>query len=256
MAEVDRKTHIDRTYGGDADIWVDLEVLDELTEDGEGKQRTVHKFICDKDKKKTARFSTSVRIVNPTDKTMWIDVNVWNTYATTDTVRTFNNCKPPSPSTRTWTVRKITHRGIDDKFLSGGSRDPPRDPKDYQDAIKQTGESDSDQYVCFELLSKWKETGTGKTLSYGSTSPSTVAGQNADFTTPTECKSKVIPKDSQNGKDKIPKDPKGCEGKDKVRLDPLQWIVNVQWYGGLAVKFGDKASDAVPDDDQKKNGGT
>lgn len=240
MADQKRKTHVERTYGKNEndDCWLDLEILDELVEDGDGGQRTIRHFAC-----KPKRKSNYLRVKNPEDEDQHVEIAVWDEYKATDVQRSFANCK--GPTTRNVTVKRITNRNIADEFLDGGfGGKPPRDPDIYKKAIEKSKDSNPDQYVCFEVIKQSKETGTGK-HGYGADDSSPVIGQTTNHHIAI-CNSDLIPKTPANGDAKKQK----CGKKEPVRIDPLQWIVNVSW-GGLAVIFGDKANDA-PDPPPKK----
>jgi hypothetical protein len=240
-----RQTHIERVYGigRNSDLWVDIEVLDEFMEQGERKQNTVHKFVCDP-KKESTRNGTVIRVENPDDPDRYVDVIVWDRYKTTERERSFYNC--PGDTTRQGSVRKIPNRDISDRSLDQ-DKQPPRDPKQYLKAIQQTNTTNEDNFVCVEIVSLWKESGTG-TPPYRDVGADpwggTIIGQNSNFKVET-CNSEILPdkKDCErksggsSSRAANPNEPRRM-GSDRtpVRMDPLQWIVNIDW-GGLAVEF-------------------
>lgn len=266
MAEEERKTHVERIYGKDesedggpdnSDMWVDLEVVDRFVLD------TYHPGIVGKfpsmlgqtskwelaedrgDLEKLREFKEK-KVKNPDDEEQYVIVKVWDqTHADEGLLlpgsvkRNYENAddgdgnkkKQRGEDDRVVEVRKCVHRDIDDEWLTKGTdaegekieegeEQPPRDPKEYLDAIKKTDSTDKDQYVKVEYIKSWK---------------SERFGPQATWIDVELDNSILIP----------PADEAGDESKEDkpVRLDPLQWIVNVG-FGGIAAEFGDKDEDA------------
>lgn len=233
--EDERKTHIERFYGeGDnADCWIDVEMLDQLVVTSKG-QKTVHTFFTDKVDRDDARSSSKKRIKNPQDETQYVEIDVWDNYRAAGvqgTQRYFNNADG-GETTRIVDVRKIVNRDIDDADLVADKK-PPSDPQEYLNVLK---DPDKGQYVYVEVVKDWQEKGTGKPrygtgqTGVGQATDGQEVGQKQHFVIEVD-NSTVLPSSGGGGGDDV----------TPVRLDPLQWIVNVNWGGDVIVVFIDNS---------------
>lgn len=230
-----RKTHVERFYGdeesGNEDSWVDIELIDRLVVKGfHGKihTKTFHYFQKSTTEMAGREF-TEVRIENPEDKDQFVTIKAYDEYSQRGfdinefqpilpenvnykTKRRHNNSRENEG--RKVDIYKVTHKEIDDTYLDEDGQ-PPKDPRDYFDAVQATDEEDENQYVYTEVINEF----------------TTKRGSGPRFQRTTfklnQAGSELISlseKSSDQGQD------------DAIRIDPLQNIVNVSW-GGLAVEF-------------------
>lgn len=281
MAEQEKKriSHVRRVYKKDADgkidkdVWVDIEVADELSVTGAGdmpgrlnsvvppgtkqvvKQGVRYKFEYAVDDDLSGKRSTENKRVHREDdetglpiEDQYIDVDIiadidldgildrlfWGTQ--------FKFDNSPENESRWGNVRRVVHCDIDDGFLDddGGSRgpQPPRDPEDYLAAVRASNSTDKEQWVDIEIP---KVVRTKRNAGF--------AYQGTKFIfEPDSLLLQSLPNDDGKLTNKTTENAAGNGGIDPpYRLDPLEWIINVSWGGGLAVEFFDKAG---PSEDQ------
>lgn len=267
--EVTRKSHIKRIYQNDdteSSVWIDVERLDEL------------RFVSRKDypwREKRWRFDWDT--FNPDGENVTkkkvkqhrddpdsdsIEVPVRDMVFVTEgreqkyqAYRHFfiNN---DSNSTRETHSRRIYHHDIAEESLDD-QRNPPRDPDAYLNALS---DQDEGQFIDVELLDKYWTNENESRDAHGNKKEGVWQEKKwllNDKDVDPLLKEPLLDSDKINLEDfQGINNPSGgglgdVAGSVTVdppwRLDPLQNIINVNW-GGLAVIFGEGASDAPKQD--------
>lgn len=252
-----KQTHMLRFYGKEGteseDFWIDIQIIDKITFNGmswpsgdrgnQFQKTTVHVPYQDDDHPQ--RMRQALRVYNPQDKNQYIDIQITNTigvrarsnYQYQGTGRWFDNSD--DNESRVIVPLRIINNNIGDEFLTNvtgangrTTKQPPSDPDKYLEVVQKTNEKDDGQYLDIELIDKFGIV-RGKGFQYQ------VVIFNGIW-------NNTLLANSEGGGDILPGVEQSPGGVPAVMLDPLITIVNLGFAAGLAVDFGDKATDAPP----------
>lgn len=253
-----RKSHIKRIYQNDdpeSNVWIDVERMDEVQVISSRGQKSHWIFHWEEFDPET---SPKKRIRDPNDESAYIDVPI------RDSVRVnmpsgiyqhsfLNDERNRSRSTHS---RRIYHRDIKEGYLVDG--EPPRDPDLYLESLD---EQELGHYIEVEVLDYYVSKGREDRDQHR---------HHQSIHSMAKAKRPAVTRNLKRmwlGKtgDPLLKEPlsksdlpdpdfaptynpsAGPQIDPPWRIDPLQNIVNVHW-GGLAVIFGEGASDAPKQD--------
>ena len=250
-----RKSHIKRIYKDNDpsnDTWIDVERLDELrfrSKVGYQSREKTWKFDWDSfDPDGVDHDGNAIpykAIQDPNDPDNVVNVPARRmVYVTEARDLKYQGYKhyfinDRSNSTRETYSRRVYHYDISADSLDENG-DPPRDPSEYLNAL---GDKDNGQYVEVEVLNRYWTNEHESRDSHGNIKPSTWQEKKWVLDVSTDALLTDPGGDTSFDGSVINPDA-GPQVDPPWRLDPLQNIVNVSWLGGLAVEFGEAATDA------------
>lgn len=261
-----RKSHIKRIYRDNdptSDQWIDIERLDELRFVFKVKFPW-HEYIWTFDWDKfdpDGDNVTTKKIVDPKDDAKSPDNVIKVPVRDMVLVQTGKEQKyqaykhffinTEGNDTRETHSRRIYHHDIDEAALDG-KKNPPRDPEAYRNVLR---DQDQNQYIDVEIIEQFWTDEHESHDSHGERKPGAWQKKKwvLDPTIDPLLRDPLLPSDIPSPDFSRITNPSGGASEEVAgsvtvdppwRLDPLQNIVNVNWLGGLAVIFGEQASDA------------